>query len=78
MASTAVFKYTGAFVSTPGNIRQRDVTRADGAAGDITALGTAQVAVIYNADGTTAADKQEILDASGGDRKEDQPRLQRS
>lgn len=61
--ATAVFKYTGAFVSTPGNVRQREVTREDGAAGDITALGSAKVAVIYDADGTTWADKLEILAA---------------
>jgi len=61
--ATAGRKYTGAFVASPGNVRQRSITRAAAAAGDLTALSTAKVAVIIDADGTTPADKVEILNA---------------
>ena len=59
--ATSGRKYSGAFVSTPGNVRQRSVTRANAAAGGLTALSTAKVAVIVDADDTTAAGKAVIL-----------------
>jgi transcriptional regulator of nitric oxide reductase len=61
--ATSGRKYTASFDTTPGNVRQRKVTRANAAAGDLTALSTATVAVITDNDATTQAGKNEILAA---------------
>lgn len=53
MAATVGNTYVPSFDTAPNN-RQRIITRATAAAGELTALGTASVVVIVEGDGTNS------------------------